>query len=40
AVVLLVVLEVVAPLSCISQHLAKARPRSLPRSVVMTTVRG
>ncbi|WMV13608.1 hypothetical protein MTR67_006993 [Solanum verrucosum] len=40
AVVLPVVLEAVAPLSCTSQNLAKARPRSLPRSVVMTTVRG
>uniref|UniRef100_M1DJU0 Uncharacterized protein n=1 Tax=Solanum tuberosum TaxID=4113 RepID=M1DJU0_SOLTU len=40
AVVLPVVLEAVAPLLCTSQHLAKARSRSLPRSVVMTTVPG
>uniref|UniRef100_M1DNA8 Uncharacterized protein n=1 Tax=Solanum tuberosum TaxID=4113 RepID=M1DNA8_SOLTU len=36
--VLPVVLEAVAPLSCTNQHLAKARPRSLPRSVVMALV--
>uniref|UniRef100_M1DM52 Uncharacterized protein n=1 Tax=Solanum tuberosum TaxID=4113 RepID=M1DM52_SOLTU len=40
AVVLPVVLEAVAPLSCTSPHLAKARPQSLPRSVVSTTIRG
>uniref|UniRef100_M1DJK6 Uncharacterized protein n=1 Tax=Solanum tuberosum TaxID=4113 RepID=M1DJK6_SOLTU len=40
AVVLPVVLEAVAPLLCTSQYLAKARTRSLPRSVVLTTVRG
>ncbi|WMV24617.1 hypothetical protein MTR67_018002 [Solanum verrucosum] len=40
AMVLPVVLEAMAPLLCTSHHLVKARQRSLPRTVVMTTVRG